>query len=413
MSKMIKRISKDPTIAMDLDQGILKGLTLTAPREVNAPTYEVIGPVLPVDERDHIHSRMGIRSGSRRYKEYYSRHTEKKRIDDEIRQRISQAALKAYELDPVNEGIAEAGFYGAMALSRPEMTDLYIKHETIRISPRLPENPEPRKIDVDPDQMARKIKALGLYMGASKVRIARLNPIWVASHNIAGKPPDLDYRYIICMAFLQSPDMMRTHTARAANLEVGFRYSYSSFISFIMANYIKHLGWPARSLPTFNAPLLIVPAYVDAGIGEQGRTGHVVAKEFGNNFRPATVVTDLPLSVDKPVDFGLQDFCAKCKICADRCPPGAIPKGDKVKVRGIRRFQINPEKCLSYWGAIGGSCGICQSVCPFSHPNNLFHRCVREAAEKIPWLRRLLIFGEKVTYKNKPRADPRWLTDEI
>ena len=410
---MFKRVHKDPSKYMDLDQGILKGLCITPPREVDDPTYEVVGPVERVDERDHIHARMAMRPGSDRYEKYYSKNPDKKAVDDDIRRRGRKSAQEIYDVDPINEGIAEAGFYGAMALSRPQMAHLFIKHEAIRISPRMPDNPEPKRIEVDPVRMARKIKALGMYMGASKVRITKLNPNWIDSHNAGGKPPDVNHKYLICMAVLQDPAMIDTQAGKAASLEVGFKYSYASFVSFIIANYIQHLGWPARPLPTFNAPLLIVPAYIDAGIGEQGRCGHVVAKEFGNNFRPATIATDMPLAVDKPVDFGLQDFCNKCKICADQCPSGAIPKGDKVEVRGVRIWQPNQEKCLSYWSTIGKTCGICQSVCPFSHINNMFHNTVRELAERVPRLRKLLILGEKITYGNKARPDPKWLSDDI
>jgi epoxyqueuosine reductase QueG len=37
---------------------------------------------------------------------------------------------------------------------------------------------------------------------------------------------------------------------------------------------------------------------------------------FGGNVRIGAVLTDLPLAVDKPIDFGLQKFCVKCKKCA-------------------------------------------------------------------------------------------------
>jgi epoxyqueuosine reductase QueG len=156
---------------------------------------------------------------------------------------------------------------------------------------------------------------------------------------------------------------------------------------------------------------LVPPVFADAGIGEYGRCGFVVTKEFGNNFRPGAVATDMPLAIDKPVDFGLQDFCSKCEICAETCPSGAIPTGDRVVVRGVRRWNIDEEKCRGYWDAIGGSCGICQVACPFNHPNNLFHNAIREAAAKIPISRRALILGEKFFYRyNFKKAPlPDWI----
>jgi len=40
--------------------------------------------------------------------------------------------------------------------------------------------------------------------------------------------------------------------------------------------------------------------------------------------RISGVITDLPVASDKPIDFGLQEFCKTCKICATECPAGAL-----------------------------------------------------------------------------------------
>ena len=37
-----------------------------------------------------------------------------------------------------------------------------------------------------------------------------------------------------------------------------------------------------------------------------------------------TVETDLPLESDAPDSFGADDFCTRCRVCTDACPPGAI-----------------------------------------------------------------------------------------
>jgi reductive dehalogenase len=274
------------------------------------------------------------------------------------------------------------------------------------------------RVEIDPMLMSKKIKALGIHLGAQKVRITELNQDWVYTYYAHpytsepyGKPVDLNYKYIICSAVWQDPFMMASGTGIAANFEVGWKYAYASFLSVILAQFIRAMGWKTRALPPSNSPYLVPPVFVDAGIGEFGRCGFVVTKEFGNNFRPGAVATNMPLAVDKPVDFGLQDFCTKCKICADMCPSGAIPKGEKVTVRGVRRWDIDGEKCRGYWDSIGGSCGICQVVCPFNHRNNLFHNTMREVAERIPSLRDLLIYGEKLFYGNdlKKALQPGWI----
>jgi reductive dehalogenase len=215
------------------------------------------------------------------------------------------------------------------------------------------------------------------------------------------------------MSFTMDPFMTNNQTGRGMSFEIGWKYSYAGYVSIIMANFIRHLGWSARPLTLTNAPYLVAPTFIDAGIGEYGRCGFVVTKEFGNSWRPGAIATDLPLVSDKPVDFGLQDFCEKCKICADRCPIQAIPTGDRVVVRGVKRWQMDAEKCYSYWNATGYSCGICQVVCPWNHPNNPFHNSVREIGARVPNLRSTIINAEKFFYKYRPGPAPRWMTNSI
>ena len=103
----------------------------------------------------------------------------------------------------------------------------------------------------------------------------------------------------------------------------------------------------ARAHHVRNYCVLVVPVAVDAGLGELARSGHLLHKTCGLNLRLSCVTTDLPLAHDDPVDIGVQRFCDDCLKCARNCPVGAIPEGAKTEVRGIRKWQMDPEKCLS------------------------------------------------------------------
>lgn len=273
------------------------------------------------------------------------------------------------------------------------------------------------KVEADPREMARIIKSYAGYLGAGRVRVTRLNQDWVYTHYASpytlesyGKPVELDYQNVICMAFPQNMKMMANGDGIAEHLEVGWMYSYSSLVSIIIAQFIRSLGWRTKALPPENSPILIVPTFVDAGMGEQERTAHVITKEFGNNFRPGAVATDMPLAIDKPVDFGLQDFCEKCKICADECPPGAISRGDKEVVRGARVWQFDGNKCRRYRDSTGRACGICQYVCPWNFPSNWFHNSVRELNQRSARMRRLAIIGYHLVYGKFRRGPlPDWI----
>ncbi|MFC2002975.1 4Fe-4S dicluster domain-containing protein [Chloroflexota bacterium] len=408
---MLKRLFSDPTELMNIDEGILKGLVISPPRRVDNPTYEIVEPAERYDSRDHVWARMAMPVGSPAYEDYYSRHPEKKAVDDDLRDRGKRSGGKLLDSNRVNEEISISGFYGAIAASRPKLVDAHI---------RIPLQPKGmckvETAEVDPATMSRKIKAFGLQLGAGKVGITELNQKWVYTHDLMpsyGQPIDCNYKYVICMAVPQDPFLMASHNSLGEEWEVGWKYAYASFISVVMANTIRHLGWPARPAPTFSTHYIVCPVYIDAGIGEDGRCGQVVTKEFGNNFRPGDVLTDLPLVPDKPVDFGLQDFCEKCKICADMCPAGAIPKGGKEIVRGVRKWYVDAEKCIRYMYTIGRTCGICQCVCPWNHSNNWFHNSVRETASRLGSARKSIISADKLFYKHKPGPDPKWMTEPV
>ena len=194
----------------------------------------------------------------------------------------------------------------------------------------------------DPDVLTQRIKDYSRFLGISKTRVTKLKKEWVYtnySHPYTpyeyGRPTDdMEYPNIICLAMKQNLAVMRSGDHYVPCLEVGWRYALTSLSAFTLANLIRSWGFRARPLPSENAPYMVVPAFVDAGMGEQGRMGICVTKEFGNCFRPAAVATDMPMTIDKPVDFGLQEYCENCGVCADACPVGAITKESRIVTRG-------------------------------------------------------------------------------
>jgi len=383
--------------------------SISPPPEVEHPTYKIMGEVRRYDQRDHPTARAYMMPGSAEYGEYYRRRPERKEWDDENRSRRAKQEEKWRQTDPIASQFGPSVFYSRRVLGLPDVVEGKIaSRHRVDIT---------EKVHADPQEMARTIKSYAHYLGARKVGITQLNQDWVYTHYAHpytlepyGKPVDLNYKYIICMAFPQNRMMMASGDGIAEYLEVGWIYTYSSLVSVIIAQFIRSLGWPARALSSENSPYLVVPTFVDAGVGEQGRCSYVVTKEFGNNFRPGAVATDMPLPVDKPVDFGLQDFCQKCQICSEACPAHAISLGDKEVIRGARVWYSDGDKCRRYWDTLGHPCGICQYVCPWNFSNHWFHNTIRELAQRFSLMRKLAIKGHQILYGHFQRhPQPEWV----
>jgi reductive dehalogenase len=170
-----------------------------------------------------------------------------------------------------------------------------------------------------------------------------------------------------------------------------------------------------RETRGMNPEILMVPLAIDAGIGEFSRKGRVLSPEFGTNMRLKAVTTDLPLKVDKPISFGVHEFCMVCENCATYCPAKANPFGPPTDVPptihnnpGFRKWYVNAERCLTFWAANKKkwlSCGgRCISVCPWNKPLTPFHNMVRWAATQgSTAVKKMLVQSDNVIYHHKKR----------
>jgi len=61
---------------------------------------------------------------------------------------------------------------------------------------------------------------------------------------------------------------------------------------------------------------------VKAGLGYIGRSNLLVSPRFGAQVRLISVLTDIPLTVNEPINDG----CGNCYACLDLCPARAIGK---------------------------------------------------------------------------------------
>ena len=94
-----------------------------------------------------------------------------------------------------------------------------------------------------------------------------------------------------------------------------------------------------------------------AGLGWRGRHNLLVTPQLGAQVRLATVLTNLPLPADRPLEGG----CGSCRRCAASCPAGAIGDSDSAfdlaacyrKLDEFRRGRRVPQHI----------CGMCVAAC--------------------------------------------------
>ncbi len=245
-----------------------------------------------------------------------------------------------------------------------------------------------------PELAAEFIKEMAHRYGATLVRITRTNPDWLYSEGWRGCPEDYDFsempehwEYAIVIGVPMEWDVILGSPQFSTSSDA---YDRVSTTAVRLEGCIKSLGYPARAhSPNTGYDLIVPPHAVEAGLGEVGRTGFCITPEVGGNCRMALITTSLPLAIDNPIDFGVAEFCNKCKLCAESCPSGAISMADSPEglvIRGYEHWYINNGACYNYWRETMGpmGCRLCVATCPYSRKDNWLHQLARAADPRDP-----------------------------
>ena len=219
-----------------------------------------------------------------------------------------------------------------------------------------------RAVD-DPRAMASEIKAKARELGAGLVGITRI------TEEALYEGHEVSYESAVCIGLpMNRVEMVHVPQKRAA-VEVMRTYRRVARIAIELGEHIRRMGWPAKAYGNPNSTeILHIPLAVRAGLGELGKHGSMISKEYGSNFRLAAVLTDLPMTYDEPVDIGVEDVCTRCRRCVIDCPPDAI-FNEKQWIRGEKRWYVDFDKCIPYFVKTYG-CAICIEVCPWSEPGS-------------------------------------------
>lgn len=307
-----------------------------------------------IDERDTMFARMSYKKGSYEYKDYYSRNPAKKEVDDELRSMPDICGEGTATFHPLHSPIVNAGFRFLSDIN---------KHAEGQVK----EN----RVLVAPEEMTKKIKKLAKYFGAVLVGVAETENYHYyicrgRNSEAYGRKIDKFHKYGIVFAVEMDKDMVNRAPQLEETIEVTKGYINVAVAGMWLSYYIRELGYDARNHMDGNY-LVVAPLIAeDAGLGEIGRNGILLTKEYGPRIRLGVVTTDMPLMADGKEEFGIKEFCRICKKCAGACLGKAIPRDDIREIDGEERWQVVQEKCYGVWRRVGTDCGVCLSTCPFS-----------------------------------------------
>jgi len=213
----------------------------------------------------------------------------------------------------------------------------------------------------------QKLKAFALVQGVSLFGVAGITSIQ-DTFSIEPKGSTASLSRGVCMAIRLSdavldslvdrPTLLYKHHYREAN-------ALLDTVAFRVANLIEQ--WGCRAMPIAASQVVDwrrqsshvshKKVAVLAGLGWLGRNNLLVTPRYGARIRLVTVLTDMPLKVDEP----LQEGCASCRDCLTVCPAGAINEKQEefdhqACFEQVRHFA-KKENIGHY------ICGLCVKVC--------------------------------------------------
>ena len=295
------------------------------------------------------------------------------------------------------------------------------------LTPYAPPAPTREPVE-DPAEMAAEVKQAARIFGADLIGITSTDLRWHYTKRFNAKSlsekENADCEalpHCIVIGTEMPGKVIQTMPSALGGTAAGYGYSKDGLTLMSLAQFIRNLGYNA--VASLNDTAQCVPYAIQAGLGEYGRHGLVITPEFGPRLRFGKIFTDLPLAHDRPKKFGVKEFCDLCRKCSDACPPKAIPAGapdgalhNASNFVGIRKWNVDGEKCFRFWANQGTECGICIRVCPYNKlPETALGRVYFRVWKKLAggplrrfalWLDTALGYGKRFKpdwwWKNRP-----------
>jgi len=254
------------------------------------------------------------------------------------------------------------------------------------------DSPPPRR---DAAWYSDQIKATSYFLGVDAVGLSRC-PEWSwYSHDARGDSIIPPHDQAISMVIDQGFETMEGASGDdwisvAQSMRAYLRFS---MLGGVIARQIRNLGFKAKAHTVLDGDVLQPPLLLLGGLGEVSRIGEVILHPYlGPRLKSGVVTTTMPLAHDRPIDFGMQNFCENCQKCARECPSGAITAGPKRMFNGYEIWKSDSQKCTTYRITTkgGAMCGRCMKTCPWNLEGLFAEAPFRWAASNLPQAARLL-----------------------
>ncbi|MGD8962715.1 MAG: reductive dehalogenase domain-containing protein, partial [Desulfobacterales bacterium] len=270
------------------------------PKALQGTRGAIVGDVKRFDERDVVFARnRTIRPGTDQYRTYYQMRPEYEKIDAARRDKggpLGQPGVIDQPKDRPNIAATLSCQGIAMNLSAPE-TYQPATHPEFKGQP----------VKLSPQEATDRIKGYTLNLGARHVGITELNPLWLYSKRGEifrenwedwGEDIVVTHQYAIVFTTEMAFELVGTAPHTPTVISSMSNYAQGAAIATQLAAYIANMGYSAIANHVRHYDAVLVPLAVDAGLGETGRLGYLMTKDFGPRVRLAAVSTDLALVAD-------------------------------------------------------------------------------------------------------------------
>lgn len=289
-------------------------------------------------------------------------------------------------------------------------------------TPHLPPNVEPVDLGT-PQEAARRVKKVARLYGSDLVGITAYDPRWTyrskfSARSLSCKPVDLPdgLTGVIVLGKAMDYDVIRMSPSATASTGPATGYAEDATTLLGLAQFIRSLGYIA--VATQNDTNLAIPYAIQAGLGEYGRNGLCITREYGPRVRFGRILTNMPLAFDQPVSFGVEKTCQICRRCANNCPPQAIDHGDpstyrfnRSNIKGVRKWTTDGEKCFKFWVSRGTDCANCIRSCPYNKDYRRFWPKIMRRLLATPLRRLALMFDDRMRLHDQIKPSSWWRSE--